>query len=555
MTTGTIQAVGYDLPVYTFHAPPEITLGARRRYPVVIVGAGLAGLTVACDLAVRGVETLLLDEDNTIGVRGAASRGICYAQKSLEIFARLGIYERIRAKGVQWSSGKTLAGRDIVYSFDLAAASLSQQPPFINIQQFYIEWFLVDRLLELGRTQLRWLNNVVGIRQNADCVSLSVETPAGRYELETEWLLDASGVNSVIREAFALPTHPARGQDRWCISDIRFKHTAPLERWTWIAAPFNEDRAVWQHPMADEVWRLDYQMDANADPAEVSRIEVVVERLREQLGADIEFELVWVGPYAYRTQMLDQFRHGRVFFLGDCAHVMSPFGARGGNSAIQDAENLAWKLALVLKGEAPERLLDSYCAERQPAAVHNIQVTSRTTRFLSPESPAERLIRDAVVALAREHPFARALVNTGRMSVPFVYERSPVIEHAGVHVQNVPIRLPDARLGCLLDLFGAEPAFVAILMGGDATALVDAETDQVLRKGLLKIFNCGENIQFPSIVDVEGKLVQALQADRPGLYLIRPDLHLAAFLDQPSSDALRAALRRALADAGPNSRC
>ncbi len=356
-----------------------------RRYPIVIVGGGLAGLTLGCDLANRGVDCVLLDEDDTIGVRGASSRGIVYAQKTLEIFAHLGTYPRMREKGITWSDAKTLAGNDVVYSFNLQSASVSDQPPFINLQQFYVEWFLADRIAALGHCDLRWKNRVTKVESRDDFVLVSVETPAGAYTLEADWLVDATGVNSPIRRGFGLETHTARSADRWCITDVRFKETFPTERWTWVEAPFNENRAVWQHLMGDDVWRLDYQMDPDCDPEYVSRRDVAEARLRAHLG-DVEFELVWVGPYAYRDHLLDRFRHGRVFFIGDAAHVVSPFGARGGNSGIQDAYNLGWKLALVRGGRAPVTLLDTYDAERQPAARQNLEVTSRTARFLAPRS-------------------------------------------------------------------------------------------------------------------------------------------------------------------------
>ena len=112
-------APAYELPSWPFVAPPDLAHGERRRYPVVIAGGGLAGLTLACDLALRGIAVVVLDEDDTVGVRGASSRGICYAQKSLEIFARLGIYERIREKGITWSVGRTFSGDDEIYSFNL----------------------------------------------------------------------------------------------------------------------------------------------------------------------------------------------------------------------------------------------------------------------------------------------------------------------------------------------------------------------------------------------------------------------------------------------------
>jgi 3-(3-hydroxy-phenyl)propionate hydroxylase len=533
---------GYELPVYPFVPPPELADGRRRRYPIVIVGGGLAGLTLACDLANRGVESVLLDEDDTIGVRGASSRGIVYAQKTLEIFAHLGTYPRVREKGVTWSEAKTLAGNDVVYGFNLQRANLSEQPPFINLQQFYIEWFLVDRIRALGHCDLRWKNRVQRVTQSPACVAVEVETPAGSYSLEADWLIDATGVNSPIRDGFGLDTHTSRSIDRWCITDVRFKERFPTERWTWVEAPFNENRAVWQHLMGDDVWRLDYQMDPDCDPEYVSRREVAEERLRAHLG-DVEFDLVWVGPYAYRDHLLDAFRLGRVFFIGDSAHVVCPFGARGGNSGIQDAYNLGWKLALVTGGEAPEPLLDTYDAERQPAARQNLEVTSRTSRFLAPRSPAERCLRNAVLGLAREHAFARALVNTGRMSVGNAYPDSPAVSGAGWTLQNVPIALPDGTRSTLVALAQTVgTAFIGILYaptrGHELAGFAQLEAT-----GLpFRFFACGPG----GIGDPEGKLKAVLQAEPGSFALIRPDLYLAALVPDADPARAEACLRKAL---------
>ncbi|MDL1862846.1 FAD-binding protein, partial [Betaproteobacteria bacterium PRO7] len=370
-TATAVTGGTYELPVYPFVEPAELR-GERLRHPVVIVGAGLTGLTAACDCALRGIPAVVLDEDDTVGVRGAASRGICYAQKSLEIYKRLGIHDRMLAKGIQWSVGRTFAGSDEVYSFDLKKMqthSVSEQPPFINLQQFYLEWFLVERIYELGLVELRWKNRLIEIAPNEDHVVLTVVTPSGPYTLEASWVIDCCGAHSVIRDKLGVHATGSKIPDRWCISDVRFEREPPAERWTWIEAPFNENRAVWQHLMADRVWRLDYQMPADADPEAISRPEVVADRLRRQFGPDVKYELVWVGPYAYRSLCLDTFRVGRVLFAGDAAHVMSPFGARGGNSGIQDADNLVWKLALVLEGKASERLLDSYAVEQARAGL------------------------------------------------------------------------------------------------------------------------------------------------------------------------------------------
>jgi 3-(3-hydroxy-phenyl)propionate hydroxylase len=533
---------GYALPTYPFVAPPELTGGAKRRYPIVIVGGGLSGLTLGCDLANRGVDCVLLDEDDTIGVRGASSRGIVYAQKTLEIFAHLGTYPRMREKGITWSDAKTLAGNDVVYSFNLQSASVSDQPPFINLQQFYVEWFLADRIAALGRCDLRWKNRVTKVESRDDFVLVSVETPAGAYTLEADWLVDATGANSPIRRGFGLETHTARSADRWCITDVRFKERFPTERWTWVEAPFNENRAVWQHLMGDDVWRLDYQMDPDCDPDYVSRREVAEARLRAHLG-DVEFELVWVGPYAYRDHLLDRFRHGRVFFIGDAAHVVSPFGARGGNSGIQDAYNLGWKLALVLAGRAPEALLDTYDAERQPAARQNLEVTSRTARFLAPRSPAERTLRDAALALARQYPFARPLVNTGRMSVANPYPASPGVTNSGHSVQNVPIALPDGSPATLVELAQrAGTAFIGILYAPTRADEIAAFAWLEASGRPFRFLVCGPG----GIGDPEGRLQQVLGAAPGSFALIRPDLYLAGCVPDARPAHADAMLKRAL---------
>ncbi len=468
------QGTGYTLPEYPFVAPPELGAKQLRRHPIVIVGGGITGLSLACALARYGVAAVLLDEDNTVGVKGASSRGICYTQKSLEIFHRLGIYERIAAKGVQWSVGRTFAGDDEVYSFDLRQQSnfnLSTQPPFINIQQFYIEGYLVERIHELGHVDLRWKSRVTAFSQNADVATLTVETPAGSYQIEAEHVIDASGSHTPFHDWVGATMQNKRGDDRWCIADVRFSKHPPVERHTWIEAPFNENRAVWQHLMADDVWRIDYQMAPNANPDEVSREDVVRERLQRQFGKDVEVEIVWVGPYAYRSRCLDQLRLGRVFFMGDTAKIVSPFGARGGNTGVADADNLAWKLAAVSRGRASATLLESYNAERLEAAQQNVQVTNRTARFLRPADGMERCFRTAAISLAKQYPFARALVNTGRMAVANSYTRSSICETTGGQsVQNVAFRWADASPGSVNHLLQWADGDLLVLVFGELPA-------------------------------------------------------------------------------------
>ena len=364
--------------------------------------------------------------------------------------------------------------------------------------------------------------------------SRSRRRPA-RYALEAEWFIDATGANSRIRDELGLDAHLSRHTDRWCISDVRFKKPFAVERWTWIDAPFNEGRAVWQHLMADAVWRLDYQMDEHADPESISRPEVAGARLREQLGPDVEFEFVWIGPYQYRDHLLDTFRVGRTIFIGDAAHVVCPFGARGGNNGIQDAANLGWKLALVLAGRAGDALIDSYHHERHAAAVENLRITSRTARFLAPRSAAEHRLRRAVVALARRHEFARRIANTGRMAQANAYPPSPWAPAGAMSLQNVA-----GEGTTVMRLLGEGTRFLGLWLGAsrDQVAALNAELGQ----------------RWPlavHAVDSAGALARHLGADAGTFVLVRPDAYVAARIESATPARVAAALGRALAHEVP----
>ncbi len=565
------QGSGYQLPEYPFVEPPELKTGEVKRHDIVIVGGGLAGLTLACALAQFGVKALLLDEDNTVGVKGASSRGICYAQKTLEIFKRLGLYDRIAAKGVQWSVGRTFAGHDEVYSFDLKnqqTHNVSVQPPFINIQQFYVEGFLVEQIYQnkVGTADkpsvdLRWSHRITAFEQTGDFATLQLRTPAGSYTLEATHVVDCSGARSPFRAWCGVSVTAKKGDDRWCIADVRFKNPPAVERHTWIEAPFNENRAVWQHLMADGVWRIDYQMRPDADPEEVSREDVVRERINGQLGRKVdpnEYEIVWVGPYAYRSECLDQLRHGRVLFVGDAAHVVSPFGARGGNSGVQDADNLAWKLAAVVQRRAAPELLDSFHAERHEAAKHNVLVTNRTARFLRPLDGAERVFRSAAISLAKRHAFARQLVNTGRMSSPNVYSQTPACHSSGGRpAQNVALTWIDGGSAELTDLLTWARGNLLLLVFGDVYAQDVKRLVSLSRAAPVRcvqvVASRNRSQVKESVVDINGHLLGTctgssaagatsatiVKAPPTRWALLRPDTYIAATGSQINSELVK----------------
>ena len=408
-------------PVFPFRKPADLD-GRGRHYPVCVVGAGPVGLAAAIDLKLRGVDVLLVDEDDTVS---AGSRLICLAKRTLEILARLGVGPELAAKGVVWNRGKVFHGEELVYAFDLLPEEGHRWPAFINIQQYYVEEYLVDRARSLG-VDLRWKTRLVGTEDLGDGVRARVSTPAGSYSFTCDWLLACDGVRSTVRDGLDLPFRGRSFPDRFLIADVRMKAAFPAERRFWFDPPFHAGRSALLHKQPDDIWRIDLQLGPDADPDEEARPERVLPRIRAMIGRDTPFDLEWVSVYTFRCRRLERFRHGRTFFLGDAAHQVSPFGARGGNGGIQDADNLAWKLAETIGGRAGPALLDSYEAERIPAADENILNSSRSTDFMTPVGGAAEAFRDAALSLSRRHAFARSFVNSGRLSTPALLAGSPL---------------------------------------------------------------------------------------------------------------------------------
>jgi 3-(3-hydroxy-phenyl)propionate hydroxylase len=499
-----------------------------------VVGAGPVGLSAAIDLAQRGVPVVLLDDVDRIG---EGSRGICYAKRTLEILDRLGIAQRCLDKGVTWKVGKVFQRDALLYRFDLLPEDGHEMPAFINLQQYYLEQFLCERAGELANLDIRWRNKVTGLEPRNDGARLTIETPDGPYRLDADWVIAADGARSTLRRLLNLDFVGEVFEDRFLIADVRMAGKFPPERWFWFDPPFHAGRSALLHKQPDDVWRIDLQLGADADPLAEQRPERVIPRLRQMLGPDAEFELEWVSVYTFQCRRLSRFLHGRVVFIGDAAHQVSPFGARGANSGIQDAENLAWKLALVLSGEAPLGLIDTYDLERSAAADENIGHSTRSTDFIAPRSAQEGRFRDAALALARHANFAKRMVNSGRLSTATVYD-TPLStpdrdEWAGSARLGAP--LPDAPL---LDRAG-RPLWLLDAVGGDAAVLHVADGRAPPPLPGLKRFVIGEDL-----LDRDGHFARRFDATPGATYLVRPDQHLAARWRRFDAGAVATAVQR-----------
>ena len=530
----------YLHPRYAAPPPPP---GGREDASVVIVGGGLVGLTAALDLARRGVACVLLDEDDTVSI---GSRAICFAKRTLEIYGRLGLGHRFLGKGVTWNTGRVYHGEREAYSFDLLPEQGHEYPAFVNLQQYYAEEWLVDACAATGLVDLRWRHRVAGFEAHPDGALLQVETPAGDYRLHAQWLLAADGARSTIREAMGLAFEGQVFRDRFLIADVRMDLPLSAERRFWFDPPFHPGQTVLLHRQANGEWRVDFQLGWDADPEAERDPDRLRRRLAAMLGPDLPVEIGWISVYTFRCRRIARFRHGRVFFLGDSAHQVSPFGARGGNGGVQDADNLGWKLAAVLAGAAPEALLDSYDAERVPAADENILNSTRSTDFITPKTEAARAYRDAVLELSARHAFARPLVNSGRLSRPATLRDSPLssVDHgpwqggleAGAPAADAPVLDADGRAGWLLRHVGADGGFT-LLAFGDAVAAPGVTTLRVT------------DSPAPGALHDHSGLAAGRFGATPGdAVLLRPDQHVAARFRAGTATpaAIAAAHRRAL---------
>ena len=531
---------------FPYRTPPEIADGSRfGQTPVAIVGAGPIGLAMAVDLAQHGIASVVLDDNDRVSV---GSRAICWAKRTLEIFDRLGIGERIVDKGVTWKVGRLFDGRDEVYSFDLLPEAGHRMPAFVNLQQYYVEHFLVERCADFpDLIDLRWRNAVVRHEARADGVRLNVETPDGAYALQAEWMLACDGARSATRERMGLAFEGQAFEERFLIADVAMDEspfpTNEPERWFWFHPPFHVGQSALLHQQPDNIYRIDLQLGPDADPEAERDPDRVMPRIRRMVG-DKPFELDWLSVYRFTCARLERFVHGRVVFVGDSAHVVSPFGARGGNGGVQDVDNLGWKLAAVLHGKADEALIATYDEERGHAANENIANSARATAFMTPKNATETAFRDAVLGLAHDHPFARRLINSGRLSTPAsLAGRSQTLsgpsDPRAAQVSGTPC--PDAPLtdGWLLSHLGGR--WVVLTIGGGAR---DAKGPP----GVSRV-----HVALPNETSQPGDLVAAdgLLEARYGTnlaYLIRPDQHIAASGTPDAMAEVHAALQTAEAE-------
>jgi 3-(3-hydroxy-phenyl)propionate hydroxylase len=394
--------------------------------PVLIAGGGPVGLTLAALLARHGVRTLVIEADAGYC---AGSRAICISRRSQEILWTAGAGPALAAKALPWTGGRSFWRNREVLHFRMPSEPTERFAPMVNIQQYHVEAFVHEALQRAPElAQVAWESRVAGVQSRADGVLVDVDTPAGRRQVRADYVVACDGGRSTVRELLGLQFEGTQYEGRYVIVDIVQETKRPVERLAWFDPPSNPGSTLLMHRQPDDVWRIDYQLRDEEDAQEALKPENILPRVESHLqmiGETAPWKMLWASMYNAKCLTLPSYRQGRVLFAGDAAHLVPIFGVRGLNSGLDDAANLAWKLAMVLEGTAGEALLDSYSAERVPAARENIAYGAKSTEFMAPPDFAFRLMREATLRLALDEPAVRPLINP-RQSAPVAYAGSPL---------------------------------------------------------------------------------------------------------------------------------
>jgi 3-(3-hydroxy-phenyl)propionate hydroxylase len=548
---------------YKVHAPWLPATGEQvQQHPVLIVGAGPSGLVTALELARHGVRSVVLNSELQVS---QGSRAIVFTRRSMEILQQVGVAHRITENGLPWRFGNSYYRGQHVFRLEGPHDPHDRFFPMINIQQQYLEEYLLDACAANPLIELRWGNRCTNVRQEGARVLAEVDTPHGPYMIESEWLVAADGGRSSIRSALNLPLEGNSYEGNFVIADIRVDLPLPTERLAYFDPEWNPGNTVLMHREPLGIWRVDFQLPAGETPEQALQPDRLKARIDAQLAmigyAGIPWEMDWNSVYSARALTLPDYVHGRFLFVGDAAHVLPIFGVRGANTGFQDAQQLAWHLAFVLRGLASETLLANYSRERVGAAREIIDEAGKSTRFMTPPAGGFKLLRDAVLSLSLSQEFVRPLYHW-RTSRPHEYTNSR-LNSAGDDnklftagpADGAPPR--NVRLGAddfLLDHLGGG---LDLIYFTDASAVPGPLREVVMRareRGvpikLTAVSSVGDLDVAGAdrtLIDRDGQFRERYGVSAAGAaYLLRPDQHVCARWLTLDASRLSAALHNLL---------
>lgn len=510
--------------------------GIPATIPVLIAGGGPVGLSLAALLAHYGISTLVVEADPSWC---EGSRAICVSRRSQEILGWVGADRSVVAKGLPWVGGRSYFRGTEVLHFEMPSEPTERFAPMLNIQQYYIEQYAHAAALRAGGAPVLWSTRLRSVVPQGSGVRAGLQMPDGTTRsLHADWLVACDGGRSTVRERLGLQFDGMQYEGRYVIVDIEQDTRRRVERLAWFDPPSNPGSTILMHRQPDNIWRIDYQVADDEDSAEAVKPENVLPRVRahlDMIGETAPWRPLWISMYNAKCLTLESYRSGRVLFAGDAAHLVPIFGVRGLNSGLDDAGNLAWKLALVLTGQAGDALLDSYSSERVLAARENIAYGAKSTEFMAPPHHGFALLRDAALRLATTSSTLRSLINP-RQTSPIEYAGSPLNQpdrgtaFAGGARAGMPA--PEARLRTvqglshMTSLFGS--GFTALYFSGSArrpSCLQDSRRERHSGAAALRLWRVAPSGEADehTVVDELGQARQRYDAVEGTVYLIRPD--------------------------------
>jgi 3-(3-hydroxy-phenyl)propionate hydroxylase len=531
-----------DIGSFTYERfAPILPKDKHSHHPVAIAGGGPIGLATALGLAKQGVPSVVIEADNSVC---EGSRAICISRRSLQILQRLGVLDAFMAKGLPWTSGRSYYKDQEVLRFSMPHAASDKLPPMINIAQYHIEQFLLDEARKFPELiDIRWASRVTQLQTRPDGVTLTVSNDVGEYQVSADWLVAADGGQSFIRKSLDLKLEGQAFTGKFVIVDIELDSSFPTERRAWFDCACNPGSTMLMHKQPDNIWRIDYQIPDDADLDEAikeNNVHPVVERHLASIGeAHLPWKYLWSSAYRAGTMTLDNYVHGRVVFAGNAAHAMPIFGVRGLNSGFDDADNLIWKLAMVVKGQAAPQLLTTYSTERIAAYHVNAYNAGKSTEFMAPGSRGFALMREAALSLSLAHPRIASLLNPRQTSAVAYAVAQRLGDDFADGVQrghapvDAPVTWPDGTAGHLLDRVRSR--FTMLVLGDGVWTADDVAQNPGYAADPIDV------LQFAGDASAQPALASAWGWHRT--YLLRPDGHIAAIYRLAQSNIAQAAIK------------
>ena len=537
-TTEPRKSLYYTYQVYPyFHSQQTVVTDEKT---VTVVGAGPIGMTTALLLAKQGVKVILLSAERQLS---EGSRALVYTKRSMEILKAAGAADRIMSKALPWTHGNSIYKGQVCFRMESPVSEHDQFYPLNNLQQNWLEHYLLETIQDHENIEVRWGNKVVAQQQDGQTVTLTVHTPEGEYQHVSSWVVAADGGRSPIRESMKLWMEGASYEGRFVIADIRIKLDYPTERLAYFSPDWNPGNTILMHREPDSIWRFDYQLDPEISAEEALQPENLTKAVNDQLkmiGQDhLEWEMDWSTVYSARALTLDNYVYNRIMFVGDAAHLLPIFGVRGANTGFQDAQDLSWKLAGVVHGWAPEKLLESYTFDRVGAAREIIAEAGKSTRFMAPPTHGFRLLRNAVLSLSLEHEFVRPLYHW-RTSRPHAYTHSPLNSQFDDNAQMNEITengalIPNVKFAdgsFLYDVISGQFTVLALTEQGQIDTRLLAEVDQLKAQGVpvqvVALAIDGQDVAgVARTLNIDLDIArERFYANAGAVYLVRPGHHI-----------------------------